>query len=192
MDSDSDEAGGTTPRGLVCMARPPINTAADATGHEPACGTAATCADTPTPRVSQGDGHPSVDSTPTGLVPPPGPADDHKRPLLQSGSPPYKYQVVVRGKDARAQLTAVDCAECARFWGAMQSWGQGAEKPACTHGNAMPLHALRQEVGRHRYKHVPPATPAGFWEIGFGDSPDAALLKGSRDTLCENTPTTTL
>ncbi len=32
------------------------------------------------------------------------------------------------------------------------------------------LAQLRQTVGRHRFKHVPPPTPPGFWDIGFGDS----------------------
>ncbi|GFR41839.1 hypothetical protein Agub_g2617 [Astrephomene gubernaculifera] len=29
--------------------------------------------------------------------------------------------------------------------------------------------ALRQAGGRHRFKYAPPATPEGFWDIGFGD-----------------------
>lgn len=180
LDSDSDEDRHTPGAlGLVCVARP-----LDDDNASQAAKT------TPTPAF-QTDVNPSADATPPGLQPPdkqPVTSDPScKRPLLPGAplSPPYKYQAVVRGRHARAQLAAVDCAECARFWGAMRSWGGGGEAhlPPCGHargvGGGSPLHALRQEVGRHRFKHVPPATPAGFWDIGFGDSPDTQQRKGS-------------
>ena len=29
---------------------------------------------------------------------------------------------------------------------------------------------MRKDASRHRYRHEPPATPAGFWDLGFMDS----------------------
>lgn len=51
----------------------------------------------------------------------------------QAGS--YKYQDVVRKKAEREKLAAVECAECARFFEALQTWGtiRGDQVPHCGH-----------------------------------------------------------
>lgn len=40
-------------------------------------------------------------------------------------------------------------------------------------GAADEMKQMQQDVSRHRYKHKPPGTPEGFWDMGFpGDSQD--------------------
>jgi len=34
---------------------------------------------------------------------------------------------------------------------------------------------LHQDASRHRYRFAPPATPNGFWDMGFGDSQDSRI-----------------
>lgn len=47
--------------------------------------------------------------------------------------------------------------------------GDGAAKSGA--GAAGPVREqLRQDASRHRYRYEPPATPAGFWDMGFMDS----------------------
>lgn len=38
---------------------------------------------------------------------------------------------------------------------------------------ALPRQDLHQDASRHRYRFAPPATPNGFWDMGFGDSQDS-------------------
>lgn len=40
-------------------------------------------------------------------------------------------------------------------------------------GSALPRQDLHQDASRHRYRFAPPATPNGFWDMGFGDSQDS-------------------
>lgn len=58
------------------------------------------------------------------------------RLLQPPGSPGYKYSTVVRKRDQRELLQAVDCAQCAAFFKAIASWGAPVEGPGmvCQHG----------------------------------------------------------
>ena len=39
------------------------------------------------------------------------------------------------------------------------------------------IHNMKQDASRHRYKFLPPPTPEGFWDMGFGDSLDTRCQK---------------
>ena len=59
--------------------------------------------------------------------------------------------------------------------------GDGATKSGA--GAAGPVREqLRQDASRHRYRYEPPATPAGFWDMGFMDS--LVLPCNSMPTAC--------
>ena len=76
------------------------------------------------------------------------------------GSLGYKYEEVVRGKDARAALNGYTCPDCGEFFDAMME-GEGANV------------YKRSEFlccSRHRGRHTPPQTPQDFWELSFADS----------------------
>jgi hypothetical protein len=76
------------------------------------------------------------------LAPHPSQATPHLAHLCVSpppqppGSPGYKYSAVVRKRDQRELLQAVDCAQCAAFFKAIASWGGPVEGPdmVCQHG----------------------------------------------------------
>ncbi|KAL0051390.1 hypothetical protein WJX82_006484 [Trebouxia sp. C0006] len=99
----------------------------------------------------------------------------------------FKYQEVVRGKADRAALQGIQCLDCRRFYEAVNTWGhEGQPLPTCGHtllsgtamhrgqgGSALPRQDLHQDASRHRYRFAPPATPNGFWDMGFGDSQDS-------------------
>lgn len=71
----------------------------------------------------------------------------------------YKYIEPVRKKADREALKGVECNQCKKFYDAVRM--EGAEVDGdinCEHHN---------DVSRHRYRYVPPATPEGFWNIGF-------------------------
>ena len=34
---------------------------------------------------------------------------------------------------------------------------------------------MREDGSRHRYRYAPPATPEGFWDMGFLDSQDSRV-----------------
>lgn len=71
----------------------------------------------------------------------------------------YKYIEPVRKKAEREALKGVECNQCKKFYDAVRM--EGAEVDGdinCEHHN---------DVSRHRYRYVPPATPEGFWNIGF-------------------------
>ena len=136
---------------------------------------------------------------------PPGGVQQQLRPLVEAngggggggtgeGAPPlhplpaYKYQAVVRKRDERERLQAVECPECRGFYDATLSWGTLGLPPACTHmqqqqqqqapsgggpgaaaegagAGGVSRDALRQEAGRHRYVYQPPSTPVGYWNM---------------------------
>ncbi|GIL80718.1 hypothetical protein Vretimale_9168 [Volvox reticuliferus] len=54
---------------------------------------------------------------------------------------------------------------------AVAAGGKGRASLSGAHtGPGVLASALRQAGGRHRFKFAPPATPEGFWDIGFGDT----------------------
>ena len=49
---------------------------------------------------------------------------------------------------------------------------------AAAHAGAQPgqlTKAAQEEASRHRYRYRPPATPPGFWDMGFMDSLDSRV-----------------
>lgn len=71
----------------------------------------------------------------------------------------YKYIEPVRKKADREVLKGVECNQCKKFYDAVRMEGaEVAGDISCEHHN---------DVSRHRYRYVPPATPEGFWNIGF-------------------------
>lgn len=72
--------------------------------------------------------------------------------------PNYKFKEnTVRGKDKRQQLKGFDCKECEKYYSAL---GLSDEEKK---------ERLKQ-CSRHRATHIPPATPANFWELDFPDT----------------------
>ncbi|KAK9808228.1 hypothetical protein WJX73_000518 [Symbiochloris irregularis] len=103
-------------------------------------------------------------------------------PLGTMGNAGYKYREVVRRKDEREALQGFDCENCKRFYQAISSWGPMANLPAPSCGHAVTgdlargptaAKALIQDASRHRHQWQPPATPSGFWDMGFMDSLDS-------------------
>ena len=71
----------------------------------------------------------------------------------------YKFVEVVRKKADREALKAGDCVQCHKFYEAiMEGDVAGVMVPQCEQ---------HQVASRHRYRYEPPATPSGFWNIGF-------------------------
>lgn len=70
----------------------------------------------------------------------------------------YKYIEPVRKKSEREALQSTDCRQCKKFYDAVLAKdANGVVESRCKHHDA----------SRHRYKFAPPATPEGFWNIGF-------------------------
>lgn len=88
------------------------------------------------------------------------------------------YDEVVRGRRDRQALPAWACPDCARFYAAIERQGNGVGRPACAAcqhgapagaaGPSSRADAL-QLTGRHRAMRPAPATPKGYWNIGFSD-----------------------
>lgn len=80
----------------------------------------------------------------------------------QGGGGPFKYVESVRRKAERENLKGVECRQCEKFYDAVLPGGRdgrgGAGDVRCEH---------HEGVSRHRYRHAPPMTPEGFWNIGF-------------------------
>ncbi|KAJ7550317.1 hypothetical protein O6H91_07G094600 [Diphasiastrum complanatum] len=71
----------------------------------------------------------------------------------------YKFVESVRKKSERESLQGVECKQCKKFYDAVLAEdAQGVMTSRCEHHDG---------VSRHRYRYVPPATPDGFWNIGF-------------------------
>jgi DNA repair protein endonuclease SAE2/CtIP C-terminus len=97
-------------------------------------------------------------------------------PLAPGG---YAYDERVRKRSDRAALPAWECAECARFYAALQVQGSvsvpGLKCTACARdrggpGMSGPSTAVPQMLaGRHRSRFVAPPTPKNYWDIGFHD-----------------------
>lgn len=59
-------------------------------------------------------------------------------------------------------MQGTDCIMCKRFYDAVATGdANGTLVSKCEHLDA---------VSRHRFKHLPPSTPEGFWNIGFDGS----------------------
>ena len=117
------------------------------------------------------------DSIDTADVQPPPP------PQQQQQQRQIKHQQVIRQKDERAKLDGFECADCKRFYDALQRWGAVAVGglPQCEHDVGKHQQQLEQQqnagddfrkqlrgdVSRHRYLYEPPPTPVGFWNLGF-------------------------
>lgn len=110
------------------------------------------------------------------------------RPHGATGPRDIKCQEVVRLKDARSRMPAFECAECQRFYAALERSGSfeaamaaGVTLRRCGHEDSRGAGTtvVRAEVvanaGKHRYHHEPPLTPAGFWDIAF--SPAEAVTE---------------
>eukprot|EP01018_Ginkgo_biloba_P032913 Gb_33421 [translate_table: standard] len=79
--------------------------------------------------------------------------------FMQDGDSGYKYIEPVRKKADREALKGVECKQCKKFYDAVLAEdAEGVSTIRCEH---------HDEVSRHRYRYVPPATPEGFWNIGF-------------------------
>lgn len=77
--------------------------------------------------------------------------------------PPFAYQETVRGKEARRNLPAYECDECARFYKVILQ-GKGSE----VYSKEKLMVACR-----HRAPYPRPSTPEHFWETHFLDeTPD--------------------
>uniref|UniRef100_A0A061R785 Splicing factor 4 n=1 Tax=Tetraselmis sp. GSL018 TaxID=582737 RepID=A0A061R785_9CHLO len=97
----------------------------------------------------------------------------------------YKFKEVVRKKAERSALPGHGCSDCQKFYEALRSWGTNATLvplPECGHATRPSAQnvvcspkQLQQEFSRHRYKHAPPETPEGFWELGFCDTLDSPV-----------------
>ncbi|XP_010524223.1 PREDICTED: protein gamma response 1-like [Tarenaya hassleriana] len=76
----------------------------------------------------------------------------------------FKYVTAVRKKSERENLKGIECKQCKKFYDAVLPENEGEE----TGGNKKSFRCEHHEgVSRHRYKHAPPMTPEGFWNIGF-------------------------
>lgn len=76
----------------------------------------------------------------------------------QLQTPAYKYVDSVRKKRDREGLQATECVQCKKFYDAVLMEDANAlMESRCKH----------HDVSRHRYRHLPPATPENFWNIGF-------------------------
>ncbi|KAG6548651.1 hypothetical protein Mapa_009805 [Marchantia paleacea] len=84
---------------------------------------------------------------------------DREKQVPNFKVPKYKFNEPVRKKRDREQLEATDCKQCRKFYDAVLAEdAEGVSMDRCEHHDA---------VSRHRFKYLPPGTPAGFWNIGF-------------------------
>lgn len=94
------------------------------------------------------------------------PLEPSKKHQMQSQAnklaPAYKYVEPVRNQSDREALQGVQCKQCEKFYGAVHMQNAGElVKNRCNH----------HDMSRHRYRHVPPETPEGFWNLGFDTDP---------------------
>lgn len=91
-----------------------------------------------------------------------GPQKLHKSPP-KTGTSAFKYVEPVRKKSERESLKGVECKQCKKFYDAVLP---GAGKNPDTDKQIIRCEH-HDGVSRHRYRHAPPSTPEGFWNIGF-------------------------
>ncbi|KAJ7071259.1 hypothetical protein C8F01DRAFT_1109757 [Mycena amicta] len=88
----------------------------------------------------------------------------------------YKFQEVVRGKEARKNLPAHECPDCAEYYKAMGPLPPRLQAPLWRSPSSPPpsaaehICARKQQISRHRAQWGPSRTPPGFWDIGFPDT----------------------
>jgi hypothetical protein len=75
----------------------------------------------------------------------------------EDSEPNYKYQEVVRGREARRALLGYTCDECERHW------------EAISHNNDMFDRKDFIACSKHRAKFIPQSTPDGYWNLSFPD-----------------------
>ncbi|KAI4329498.1 hypothetical protein MLD38_027881 [Melastoma candidum] len=81
------------------------------------------------------------------------------RPVSSAGDECFKFIAPVRKKDEREHLKGIECRQCKKFFDALSDReSKDGRILHCEHHDG---------VSRHRYGHVPPLTPEGFWNIGF-------------------------
>ena len=74
------------------------------------------------------------------------------KPMDDKCSSSIKYNEIVRGKENRQKLHGTACACCSNYYRAVNG-GVTVDQDHAT--------------SRHRFTHVPPSTPPGFWDLGF-------------------------
>ncbi|GFH45466.1 predicted protein [Chaetoceros tenuissimus] len=74
----------------------------------------------------------------------------------------FRFQEVIRGKKARAEMHGADCPCCGDFYKAV---GEGKGK------EVFDIEEMKQVFSRHRSKYQnEQATPDGYWDMSFADS----------------------
>ncbi|KAK9715892.1 hypothetical protein RND81_06G196800 [Saponaria officinalis] len=94
------------------------------------------------------------------MRPEPGP-DQQVQKAPRIGPKDFKYVEPVRKKSERENLNGIECKQCKKFYDAVLG---DADGEVSNHNLRCEHHA---GVSRHRYRHIPPMTPEGFWNIGF-------------------------
>ncbi|KNC47816.1 uncharacterized protein AMSG_04045 [Thecamonas trahens ATCC 50062] len=88
------------------------------------------------------------------------------RPAVRTTrSPDFAYNEVVRNRAERSRLQGFTCEMCKAFYEAC-----GVFNDNCEHD------AVVQAASRHRARYPKPATPEGYWQIGFSSSAEAIDL----------------
>ncbi|RKP23000.1 hypothetical protein SYNPS1DRAFT_31308 [Syncephalis pseudoplumigaleata] len=142
--------------------------------------------------ASFGPGQTPLEPIVTGQSPEPGP---------ETQLTGLVFNEVVRNKEARKQLLAVECTSCQEFYEACGSLqlpdaahrpmfsrrsqstlsAQPLVNPLCSHhydvsstdttDSKDPATGHLAQVSRHRYKVIPKAFPEDYWDIGFPGDP---------------------
>jgi hypothetical protein len=97
-------------------------------------------------------------------------AADRGRQVSAGEAPAHKYNSVVRKQAEREKLHAFECVGCKKFYDAVLV--KDGDAMAQNVNNACQHHL--DNAGRHRYQWAPPATPSGYWNIGFDTETQAA------------------
>jgi hypothetical protein len=97
-------------------------------------------------------------------------AADRGRQVGAGEAPAHKYNSVVRKQAEREKLHAFECVGCKKFYDAVLV--KDGDAMAQNVNNACQHHL--DNAGRHRYQWAPPATPSGYWNIGFDTETQAA------------------
>lgn len=85
-----------------------------------------------------------------------------------------KYNEVIRKKGEREQMHGKSCSCCAAYYRATRPLTEGKKSLESAGGGLQnsigPLGDGLQDlttISKHRYLHLPPNTPPGFWDVGF-------------------------
>ncbi|KAH8108219.1 DNA repair protein endonuclease SAE2/CtIP C-terminus-domain-containing protein [Cristinia sonorae] len=115
-----------------------------------------------------------------------------------SRKPPagFKYDEVVRGSRQRKHLHAGDCECCHEYYESVGPqpprlqpplWrsppaarrDQAVHTPTASEDISSNIDAHKHEISRHRHQWQPPATPPGYWTIGFPDTQEIADINNA-------------